>query len=113
MKIRTKRPVPKPAPQHHDIYVSRKKSFCVFLERASKLLKQGKKTITIHATGAAVLTASRIALQLQERFAPTILMTVSCDSVPITDNVLDLQNGNMSLESRNTSAIHIQISSTS
>lgn len=141
LKIRRKRPVQHGPTQPTDLYITRQSTFSALYDRCKKqlfphTLKQGKRKITIqhllnssapavnadrpwiylHAMGAAIPIAVRLALQLKDDFGGQIEMEqVETSSCSVLDDVVVVKkekgdgDRQMQTDQRIVSAIHIRL----
>ncbi|EGD77173.1 hypothetical protein PTSG_07506 [Salpingoeca rosetta] len=107
---RRKRPAPKPRTSLTDVYIARNSAFEAQLARAMSLLESKEARVTLHGLGAAINRCINIALQLQEKFAGQLTMSVETDTVGLLDEIAsdDLEAPPVVSKRRN-SAIHVHL----
>ncbi|XP_066597253.1 ribonuclease P protein subunit p20 [Prorops nasuta] len=96
--------------KQNDIYITNKSNFKPQLQKCEKLLEIGAQEVVIHALGAAINSACRLALQLQETHSGTLELDIRTSTVDLIDDFEPLSDeAEYKVNQRQNSAIHIRV----
>ncbi|KAI8997817.1 hypothetical protein BDB01DRAFT_846425 [Pilobolus umbonatus] len=106
-----KRTPQRPATVPTDIYISQKSKQSAIIKRIHRLMvKENRKSVTLHGLGAMVLRATSFALTAQEELNNQVVLIPTTETVGLIDDVIpDDMEKDIETQKRFNSVIHIRL----